>query len=628
IELVKRAKMFWAEEDVDQAFDRVFVYLDHLKRVLKAHTATDKGLYVQALRLLECLDGSSSASPVDQDSSVVQVVIGSGKTGLEVQQPQVSLGFTVFSSTDELLPAEFSHHSPLELFLCSNWNSSSVLTVELFSCSNWKSSPVQTCLPSLPSMPQSTPPFWGQNPLKVPLLCGFKRLSAVPLMSSPRGGGASEDEGDPCDWDVIYKTPCGQSLRNYDDVMRFLLATESFDVLQVDFFTFSAAVRLDPPPTAGPRRPEQDLSRGVEPTPVELCVGDGGVRPAEFRYRKDRWPHGCFLSRGPALFHACCDCLDGCSDARSCACIAMTTGGRHYNHHRLLEPVLSGLYECGPWCGCDRSRCQNRLVQRGVRVRLQVFQTPDRGWGVRCRDDLDRGTFVCVYAGVVLQRVPSPTEPPPPKLTRADLPSDDEVEVVTEWLAPPVLEGRSNLLETPPSPTSPPTSLPLHVPVIQRHADAAAMPQDRDKVCLSLSNQSGNQKLSMTTVLQVRTKMNVQKDLKRTMDDVCLIDASREGNVGRFINHSCQPNLFMQNVFTDSHDPSFPVVAFFTIINVFPIRAVAAGNELTWDYCSDTPTSSPWQQEVVCLCGADSCRRRFTIQEKLCDVCDSRKEAQ
>uniref|UniRef100_A0AAQ5ZD20 Histone-lysine N-methyltransferase SETDB2 n=1 Tax=Amphiprion ocellaris TaxID=80972 RepID=A0AAQ5ZD20_AMPOC len=453
----------------------------------------------------------------------------------------------------------------------------------------------QTCLPSLPSMPQSTPPFWGQNPLKVPLLCGFKRLSA--------------DEGDPCDWDVIYKTPCGQSLRNYDDVMRFLLATESFDVLQVDFFTFSAAVRLDPPPTAGPRRPEQDLSRGVEPTPVELCVGDGGVRPAEFRYRKDRWPHGCFLSRGPALFHACCDCLDGCSDARSCACIAMTTGGRHYNHHRLLEPVL---YECGPWCGCDRSRCQNRLVQRGVRVRLQVFQTPDRGWGVRCRDDLDRGTFVCVYAGVVLQRVPSPTEPPPPKLTRADLPSDDEVEVVTEWLAPPVLEGRSNLLETPPSPTSPPTSLPLHVPVIQRHADAAAMPQDRDKVCLSLSNQSG----------ACRTKMNVQKDLKRTMDDVCLIDASREGNVGRFINHSCQPNLFMQNVFTDSHDPSFPVVAFFTS------RAVAAGNELTWDYCSDTPTSSPWQQEVVCLCGADSCRRRFTIQEKLCDVCDSRKEAQ
>lgn len=57
------------------------------------------------------------------------------------------------------------------------------------------------------------------------------------------------------------------------------------------------------------------------------------------------------------------------------------------------------MYECGPWCGCDRARCQNRLVQRGLRVRLQVFQTDNRGWGVRCRDDLDCGTFVCTYAG-------------------------------------------------------------------------------------------------------------------------------------------------------------------------------------------------------------------------------------
>ncbi|XP_008304296.1 histone-lysine N-methyltransferase SETDB2 isoform X2 [Stegastes partitus] len=601
---VERAKTFWAEEDVDQVFEGVYVYLDHLKRVLKAHTATDKE-YVQALRLLECLDCSSSVCPADQDPSVVQVVIGS----------------------DELLPTEFSHCSPT----ADGTGSSSAppagreellppllpvqLQYQLHTC-------CKACLPSLPSMPQSMPPFWGQNPLKVPLLCGFKRLSAVPLMSLPGGGGACEDEGVAYDWDVIYKAPCGRSLRNHDDVMRFLLATESYDVLQVDFFTFSAAVRLDPPPTAGPRRPEQDLSRGAEPTPVELCIGDGGVRPADFRYRKDRWPHGCFLSRSPALFDACCDCLDGCSNARSCACVAMTSGGRRYSHHRLLEPVLTGLYECGPWCGCDRARCQNRLVQRGVRVRLQVFQTLDRGWGVRCRDDLDRGTFVCIYAGVVLQRVPSLAEPPPPKLTRADLPSDDEVEVVTEWLAPPVLEGRSNLLETPP-PTSPPTSPPLHVPVIQRHADTAATPPDRDKVQMVLvggaeptSPSAGDQdqKVSMATVLQVRTKTNVQKSLKRTMDDVCLIDASREGNVGRFINHSCQPNLFVQNVFTDSHDPAFPVVAFFTS------RAVAAGTELTWDYCADTPTSSPpQQQEVHCLCGTDDCRRRIAVWDNLCD---------
>lgn len=110
----------------------------------------------------------------------------------------------------------------------------------------------------------------------------------------------------------------------------------------MDFFTFNATVRLDPPPVSDPQRPEVDLSRGAEPTPVELCVGGGGARPPEFRYRKDRWPHGCFLSRGAALFAVCCDCTDGCTDPQRCACVAKTTGGRHYNHHRLKEPVASG----------------------------------------------------------------------------------------------------------------------------------------------------------------------------------------------------------------------------------------------------------------------------------------------
>lgn len=110
----------------------------------------------------------------------------------------------------------------------------------------------------------------------------------------------------------------------------------------MDFFSFNLSVELDPPLSMGSQRPELDLSRGVEPTLVELCPGEGGVRPPEFRYRKDRWPHGCFLSRGPALFDICCDCVDGCSDARHCACVAMTRGGRHYTHHRLDEPVPSG----------------------------------------------------------------------------------------------------------------------------------------------------------------------------------------------------------------------------------------------------------------------------------------------
>ena len=39
----ERAQAFWAEGDVDQLFTGVLSYLDHLKRVLKKNTATDKG---------------------------------------------------------------------------------------------------------------------------------------------------------------------------------------------------------------------------------------------------------------------------------------------------------------------------------------------------------------------------------------------------------------------------------------------------------------------------------------------------------------------------------------------------------------------------------------------------------
>ncbi|XP_034721482.1 histone-lysine N-methyltransferase SETDB2, partial [Etheostoma cragini] len=319
----ERARTFWAEEDVDQVFDGIFDYLDHLRRVLKKNAATDKE-YVQGLKLLEALNSPLASA---QDSSVVQVVIGADESQPAYSPPSP---FPPSGESSWSAAPPGGREEDLQPPLTPNQ-----LQYQLHTCT-------QSCLPSLPSMPQCGAAFWGQNPLKVPLLCGFKRLSAVPLMMSSGGDGDAEAEEYVEDWDVVYKTPCGLSLRNHDDVMRFLLATESYDVMQVDFFTFNPCVRLDPPQAAGPRRPEMDLSRGVEPTPVQLCLGDGGARPADFRYRKERWPHGCFLSRGPALFSACCDCTDGCSDPRRCACAAATPGGRRYAHHRLAQPVPPG----------------------------------------------------------------------------------------------------------------------------------------------------------------------------------------------------------------------------------------------------------------------------------------------
>lgn len=60
----------------------------------------------------------------------------------------------------------------------------------------------------------------------------------MPLISPAKEGvlwdhGDQEHE-DVGNWDVIYKAPCGLSLRNHDNVMLFLEATESYDILQVN----------------------------------------------------------------------------------------------------------------------------------------------------------------------------------------------------------------------------------------------------------------------------------------------------------------------------------------------------------------------------------------------------------
>ena len=56
------------------------------------------------------------------------------------------------------------------------------------------------------------------------------------------------------------------------------------------------------------------------------------------------------------------------------------------------------------------------------------------------------------------------------------------------------------------------------------------------------------------------------------------MDAKLSGNIGRYFNHSCSPNVFVQNVFIDSYDLRFPYIAFFAS------NSIKAGTELCWDY--------------------------------------------
>ncbi len=45
-----------------------------------------------------------------------------------------------------------------------------------------------------------------------------------------------------------------------------------------------------------------------------------------------------------------------------------------------------------------------------------------------------------------------------------------------------------------------------------------------------------------------------------------VVDGSRYTNVGRFFNHSCAPNMFIQNVFLETHDLRFSHLAYFTSV--------------------------------------------------------------
>ncbi|GMH28830.1 hypothetical protein Nepgr_030673 [Nepenthes gracilis] len=56
------------------------------------------------------------------------------------------------------------------------------------------------------------------------------------------------------------------------------------------------------------------------------------------------------------------------------------------------------------------------------------------------------------------------------------------------------------------------------------------------------------------------------------------IDAAKYGNVGRFINHSCSPNLYAQNVLYDNDDKRIPHIMLFAAENIPPLQ------EMTYHY--------------------------------------------
>lgn len=96
-----------------------------------------------------------------------------------------------------------------------------------------------------------------------------------------------------------------------------------------------------------------------------------------------------------------CDCTLNCSD--DCFCALKNGGQFAYDHNGMLLRGKPIVFECGPFCRCS-PQCQNRVSQKGLRNRLEVFRSRETGWGVRSFDLIHAGAFICEYTGVVLTR--------------------------------------------------------------------------------------------------------------------------------------------------------------------------------------------------------------------------------
>lgn len=235
------------------------------------------------------------------------------------------------------------------------------------------------------------------SPLSKPLLSGFDRQICKTRFNKKY---------------VLYRAPCGRRIRDMDEMHRYLRMTDCD--LNVDNFTFDPLIHCLAEYVIEQyvvKKP--DLSLGIEKMPVQLINQYDTTQPPPCTYSAKRIPtEGVNLVLDPE-FMCGCDCTDDCADKSKCACWQLTLQGAKYGnpetpideigyeYKRLNDPVPTGIYECNSQCKC-KSNCMNRVVQHPLQLKLQVFKTVNRGWGLRCLNDVPKGSFICCYAGNLL----------------------------------------------------------------------------------------------------------------------------------------------------------------------------------------------------------------------------------
>lgn len=132
-------------------------------------------------------------------------------------------------------------------------------------------------------------------------------------------------------------------------------------------------------------------------------------------------------------FYKCsvgCNCFPICGLSFDCTCAeAMNNSYPYNNQKRLLKGRIKHqriddseyneygnkdieiseeekskeipIFECGKDCCCTLA-CENRVLQLGITILLELFKSKEKGWGLRPLQQVYEGQFICEYVGEII----------------------------------------------------------------------------------------------------------------------------------------------------------------------------------------------------------------------------------
>ncbi|UJR36635.1 hypothetical protein I4U23_029354 [Adineta vaga] len=413
---------------------------------------------------------------------------------------------------------------------------------------------------------------------------------------------------------LIYRAPCGRKLSNEAQVDNYLHETQSR--LSIELFVFDSLVNIKQSYCSDGKLINSDISNGQENVPISAVNEVDDEQPSStFTYRVERTPvEGVdMVINDPTM--TCCSCTDGCRNRIQCACWLRTLKyaeligddrvkamkKKHksqaeilyqlgYGFRRLYKNAPGGIYECNSRCSCNKDTCSNRVVQNGIIAQLQLFKTVGRGWGVRTLHDLPLGTFISVYSGEIFTSEQADERG---KLIGDEYQADlDFFENINDD-SDEDEEGGIHLESDEEDDEN-------KVPSTNTETMNTRTRNLRSR---ETSNKKTTKKPPKVTLEETNNNSMLNRTLLPEYDGVVYtLDAKLIGNIGRYFNHSCSPNIAVQNVFVDTHDIHFPWIGFFTT------KTIRAGTELCWDY--NYTVGEIAGRRMDCNCGSSECRRR------------------